>query len=151
MNEKLAKDLMEKFNPQLATAIQSANNAMAGLPKFLGCNVTELTPGRLKANLPVRNDLLTPIGNLHGGVLAGFVDHILGVVLYPVMKPGQWAATTEFKLNYLAPIKDGVLLAESSVIAMTRNTAVVRAEVSNGDRLVCAAQGTLLIRDPKGS
>lgn len=151
MNEQLAIDLAGKFNPQLAAAIQSANNAMAGLPKFLGCTVTELAPGRLKARLPVRNELLTPIGNLHGGVLAGFVDHILGVVLYPVMKPGQWAATTEFKLNYLAPIKDGVLLAESLVIAMTRNTAVVRAEVSNGDRLVCAAQGTLLIRDPKGS
>ncbi|MEW6776025.1 MAG: PaaI family thioesterase, partial [Bdellovibrionota bacterium] len=75
----------EKFSPQIAEAIKAANNAMAGLPKFLGCTITEISAGRLKAELPVRKDLLTPIGNLHGGVLAGFVDHILGVVLYPLM------------------------------------------------------------------
>lgn len=137
------------FNPQVAAAIKAANNAMTGLPKFLGCVITELGPGTLKAELPVRTELLTPIGNLHGGVLAGYMDHILGVVLYPLMQPGQWAATAEFKLNYMAPVKKGVLLGESSVLSMTKNTAVVRGEVSNEGRLVCAAQGTLLIRDPK--
>ncbi len=142
-------DFSDRYNEQLAKGIMAANNAMSGLPKFLGCEVKELGPGTLKAVLPVRNDLLTPIGNLHGGVLAGYMDHILGVVLYPLMVPGQWAATTEFKLNYLAPVKAGVLEGSAEVIAMTKATAVVRGEVSNEGRLVCAAQGTLLIRDPK--
>ena len=102
-------DFSEKFNAQIAKGIMAANNAMTGLPKFLGCEVTELGPGTLKAVLPVRKELLTPIGNMHGGVLAGYMDHILGVVLYPLMAPGQWAATTEFKLNYLAPVKTGTL------------------------------------------
>lgn len=142
-------DFSEKFNAQIAKGIMAANNAMTGLPKFLGCEVTELGPGTLKAVLPVRKELLTPIGNMHGGVLAGYMDHILGVVLYPLMAPGQWAATTEFKLNYLAPVKTGTLDGSAEVIAMTKTTAVVRGEVSNEGRLVCAAQGTLLIRDPK--
>jgi len=145
----MAANFSEKFNRQLADGIKSANNAMTGLPQFLGCQITEIGPGFLKAELPVRKELLTPIGNMHGGVLAGFMDHILGVVLYPLMVPGQWAATTEFKLNYLAPVKTGLLTGESTVMAMTKSTAVVRGEVSNEGRLVCAAQGTLLIRDPK--
>jgi len=145
----MAANFSEKFNRQLADGIKSANNAMTGLPQFLGCQITEIGPGFLKAELPVRKELLTPIGNMHGGVLAGFMDHILGVVLYPLMLPGQWAATTEFKLNYLAPVKTGLLTGESTVMAMTKSTAVVRGEVSNEGRLVCAAQGTLLIRDPK--
>lgn len=145
----MAVDFLKNFNQQLADGIKAANNAMTGLPKFLGCQITEIGPGFLKAELPVRKELLTPIGNMHGGVLAGFMDHILGVVLYPLMAPGQWAATTEFKLNYMAPVKTGLLSGESTVMAMTKNTAVVRGEVSNEGRLVCAAQGTLLIRDPK--
>jgi uncharacterized protein (TIGR00369 family) len=80
--------------------------------------------------------------------MAGFVDHVLGCVLYPLMERGQWAATTEFKLNYLAAVRDGTLTAESTVVALTRRTAVVRVEVTNGAQLACVAQGTLLVSDP---
>jgi 1,4-dihydroxy-2-naphthoyl-CoA hydrolase len=80
--------------------------------------------------------------------MAALVDHVLGCVLYPLIPRGAWAATTEFKLNYLAPVKAGTLVAESSVVALTRSTAVVRVEVRNEGRLACLAQGTLLIREP---
>ncbi len=111
----------------------------------------EFQPGRLKAEMEVRKDLLTPFGNIHGGVMAGLVDHVLGCVLYPLMPRGAWAATTEFKLNYLAPVKGGKLVADSSVVSMTRTTAVVRVDVANEGRLACVAQGTLLVREPKKS
>jgi uncharacterized protein (TIGR00369 family) len=96
----------------------------------------------------VRADLLTPFGTLHGGVMAGLVDHVLGCVLYPLMPRGQWAATTEFKLNYLAAVKGGTLTAESTVVAFGRRTAVVTVEVRNGEQLACVAQGTLLVSEP---
>lgn len=139
----------EQFNQNMADTIIQGQAAQGGLPGFIGAKVTEFGPGMLKAELEVRGELLTPVGYMHGGVMAGFIDHITGVVLYPMMEPGSWAATTEFKLNYLAPVKGGVLEAESEVISLTRSTAVVRALVSNEDRLVCSAQGTLLIRVPK--
>ena len=53
-----------------------------------------------------------------------FVDHVLGCVMYPLMKRGQWAATTEFKINYLAPVKGGELRGESTVVSLTKRTAV---------------------------
>ncbi len=71
-------------------------------------------------------------------------------VPYPLMARGQWAATTEFKINYLAPVRKGRLLGESVVLSMGRRSAVVRMEVVNEGRLVCTAQGTLLISDPPG-
>jgi uncharacterized protein (TIGR00369 family) len=80
--------------------------------------------------------------------MAGLVDHTLGCVLYPLMKRGQWAATTEFKLNYLRAVKTGTLTAEATVLSLGRRSAVVRVDVSNDGKLVCVAQGTLLISDP---
>jgi 1,4-dihydroxy-2-naphthoyl-CoA hydrolase len=65
-------------------------------------------------------------------VLVAIVDHITGVVVYPLMKPGQWAATTEVKLNYIAPVQTCVLEAESTVLAMTNRSAVVRGETFAG-------------------
>jgi 1,4-dihydroxy-2-naphthoyl-CoA hydrolase len=119
-----------------------------GLPDYLGVRFVEFTAGRLVATMDVRADLLTPFGTLHGGVMAGLVDHVLGCVLYPLMPRGQWAATTEFKLNYLAAVKGGTLTAESTVVAFGRRTAVVTVEVCNGEQLACVAQGTLLVSDP---
>jgi uncharacterized protein (TIGR00369 family) len=119
------------------------------LPDFLGIKFTEAGPGRLVAELEVRPELLTPFGNLHGGVVAVLVDHVLGSVMYPVMPPGWWAATTEYKVNNLAPVREGDLRAEAVIVAMTRRTSVVRVDVKNGERLVCVAQGTCLLQEPK--
>jgi uncharacterized protein (TIGR00369 family) len=140
--------LAGRFDQKIADAFLRASAQVTGLPGWLGVAIAELSAGRLVAEMPVRPDLLTPFGTLHGGVMAGLVDHVLGCVLYPLMARGQWAATTEFKLNYLAPVRGGTLRAESTVVALGRRTAVVRVEVTNGDELVCAAQGTLLVSDP---
>jgi uncharacterized protein (TIGR00369 family) len=136
--------------PQFDAAIaDSMLHAKAGgLPDWLAVRFVEFTAGRLVATMEVRPDLLTPFGTLHGGVMAGLVDHVLGCVLYPLMPRGQWAATTEFKLNYLAPVKGGTLTAESTVVAFGRRTAVVTVQVRNGEQLACVAQGTLLVSDP---
>ena len=138
----------ETFNQRIADAMLGSSDQGGGLPQYLGVRLREMTPGRLVATMDVRADLITPIGAIHGGVMAGFVDHCLGCVLYPLMKPGQWAATTEFKLNYLAPVRAGALVADSIVEALGKRTAVVRVEVKQDDRPVCLALGTLLVSDP---
>lgn len=142
--------VLPEFNPKTAAAMVASSSKLGGLPGWLGITIDELTPGLLRASMPIREELLTIMGAIHGGVMAGLVDHALGCVLYPLMKPGQWAATTEFKINYLAAVKTGTLVAESRVLSCGRRTAVVCVEVTNGDRLVCIAQGTLLISDPPG-
>ena len=118
---------------------------LTGLPRFLDARIIAVTPGKLTATLDVRDELLTPFGSLHGGVIAALVDHVLGCVLYPLVPRGAWAATTEFKLNYLAAVRRGTVTAEATVLALTKRTAVVRIDVSNDGRLACIAQGTVLI------
>lgn len=142
---------LPEFNQKIADAMVASSSKVGGLPGYLGVTIDELTPGFLRASMPVREDLLTIMGAIHGGVMAGLVDHALGCVLYPLMKPGQWAATTEFKVNYLAAVKTGALVAESRVLSCGRRSAVVRVEVMNDERLACVAQGTLLISDPPGA
>jgi uncharacterized protein (TIGR00369 family) len=139
------------FDQAIADVMVRAHDAPAGLPGYLGIRFESLTAGRLVATMEARQELLTPLGTLHGGVMAGFVDHTLGCVLYPLMKRGQWAATTEFKLNYLRAVKSGTLRAEATVLAMGRRSAVVRVEVANDGKLACVAQGTLLVSDPPTS
>ncbi len=139
----------ETYDPRVAQGLLSAHERDEGLPGWLGVRPVDLGPGTMKAVVPVRAELLTPVGNMHGGVLAALCDHVLGTVCYPVIPRGAWAATTEFKLNYLAPVTGGDLEATATIVALSKRTAVVRIEVANDGRMVCAAQGTVLVVPPK--
>jgi 1,4-dihydroxy-2-naphthoyl-CoA hydrolase len=139
----------EVFDAKIAAGFLRANEKQTGLPGFLGIRFAAFTPGVLRAELEVRPELLTPFENLHGGVISALCDHVLGCVCYPHMKRGQWAATTEFKLNLLAPVTSGTLSATAEIVALTKATAVVQIRVENEGRLAGIAQGTVLIRDPR--
>src|SRR5438105_1972819 len=108
----------ERYDERVAAGLVKAHEKAGGLPGFLGLRIVETWPGGLRTELEVRDELLTPFGNLHGGVLAALVDHALGTVCYPVIAPGSWAATTEFKLNYLAPVTSGTISAVSQVVSL---------------------------------
>ena len=94
-----------------------------GLHDFLGFKITSSEPGVMTGELEVREELLTPFGNMHGGVLSAFCDHMLGCVCYPAMKQGQWAATTEFKINLTAPVSKGTVTARAEILNLSRTQA----------------------------
>lgn len=148
--------------PEFPNYAQHAADAMlapgelieTGLMGFLGIRHVSFGPGTMVAEVDVRDDLMTPFGSMHGGVVSAVVDHVLGAVMYPIMERGQWAATTEFKVNLLRPVRDGVVRAEAAVISMSKRTAAVRIDVTNprpdgSARLCAAAQGTVSIQDPR--
>lgn len=146
----MEKPTFDNFDPTTVEAFARALEGSQGLPRYLDLRVDAVEAGRLVASIEVREEFHNPFGMMHGGIIAGLVDHVLGAVLYPVIPRGQWAGTTEFKLNYLAPVRSGTVTAEATIISMTRRTAVVRVEVTNDGRPACAAQGTVLIQEPKG-
>jgi len=141
----------DQYDPDLAALITGSLTGGGGLPDYLGIRTTEVGPGTMTAELDIRPELLNPFGSVHGGVLAALSDHVLGAVLYPVIPKGAWAATTQLNLNFTAPIKEGTLTARSEIISITKRTAVVRIDVTNDDRLVGLAQGTVTISQPKVS
>jgi 1,4-dihydroxy-2-naphthoyl-CoA hydrolase len=138
------------YSQKVADAmLESTDLVGEGLMGYLGIRHVSFGPGTMVAEVDVRDELLTPFGTAHGGVVSALADHVLGSVMYPVMKRGQWAATTEFKLNLLRPVRQGIIRAEATIISMSRRTAVVRIDLSNDDRLCAAAQGTVSIQDPR--
>ena len=144
-------EFASRFSPEIADALLNATDAAGGLPGLLGIEHVRFEPGRFFCTATIDESLLTPFGNAHGGVTAAIADHVTGVVVYPLRESGQWAATTEVKVNYLAPIKAETIDAEATVVAMTKRSAVVRCELyrQHDRRVLAAAQATLTIVDPR--
>src|ERR1700756_5279229 len=113
---------------------QPGVNPGGGLPGSRGIRTTAVEPGRLTCELPVTEELLNPFGAAHGGVVSALIDHVLGAVCLPVIERGAWPATLEYKVNFLAPARVGPMVAESTIISMSKRTAVVRVDVVNDGR-----------------
>jgi uncharacterized protein (TIGR00369 family) len=139
----------EHYDEAFAEALTASHEGAGGLAAFLGMRAVRSAPGELHVEIDARPDLMTPFGNMHGGVIAAMCDHVLGTVCYPVIPKGSWAATAEFKLNLLAPVTEGTVRAEARIESLTKRTAVVQIRVVNGERLVCLAQGTVLVMPPR--
>jgi 1,4-dihydroxy-2-naphthoyl-CoA hydrolase len=147
----MAKEIVfERFDEEWAGKLVGRTSTR-GIDGFLGITVMEFTAGRLVAGFEAREELITPLGNMHGGCLSTLIDHCLGVIMYPVIAPGSWAATTEFKVNLLAPVSGGMCVATAEIRSMSRRLAVVGTAVENADRLVALAQGTCTIVAPRAS
>lgn len=138
-----------QYDAEVAARMVDAGDLVTGLPAYLGVRTVEVGPARMVAELDVRPELLNPFGTAHGGVITALVDHVLGSVLYPVIGRGQWAATTEFKVNLLAPVRGGTLRAEAIIVAMSKRTAVVQVEVTNDGTPAGLAQGTVLVPEKR--
>lgn len=148
-------DWSDRFDQELADTMLLGSAAPegtdTGVPGYLDIRFTEVGPGWCVAELDVGDHLLNPFGAAHGAVLASLVDHVLGSAVFPIVPRGTWPATLEFKVNYLAPTRPGVLQAKSRVLSLSKRTAVVSVDCENDGRLVGTALGTIALSPPKAA
>jgi uncharacterized protein (TIGR00369 family) len=146
-------DWADRFDKELAQMLlqqaQAPEGVGGGVPGYLDIRFTEVEPGWCVAELDVGEHLLNPFGAAHGAVLASLVDHVLGSAVFPIVPRGTWPATLEFKLNYLAPTRPGILRAKGRVLSLSKKTAVVSVDCENEGRLVGSALGTIALSPPK--
>jgi uncharacterized protein (TIGR00369 family) len=75
-----------------------------------------------------------PYGVLHGGVVMALLDSAMGhAVADKVHAQGRFNAAAQMNVNFLAPVRTGVLRARARVIKVGKRLAVVEATAVDGD------------------
>ena len=77
-----------EYNEAVARRFLESGGVSGGLHEFLGFETIAARPGAMQGHCSVRDELLTSFGNMHGGVLSAFCNHLLGSVCYPVNEAG---------------------------------------------------------------
>jgi acyl-CoA thioesterase len=113
---------------------------------LVGLHYTERLPGRVSCMIDVQPLHYNPGRIAHGGVIFTLADSAMGAAVFSLLEPGERCSTAELKLNYLAPVVQGVVTATATVISKRRRLAVVTAEVRDASgELMGLAQGTFAI------
>ncbi len=120
--------------------------------QLIGMELLELRSGYSRFRLNVSRDLQNVSGIVHGGAIASLADASMGVALATLLDPlVQRPITVEMKINYMAPSRDGELIAEGRVVQKGFTVTVTGSEVRNDEgTLVALAMGTYLVKQAKG-
>ncbi len=108
-------------------------------PGLMGVRLLELTPDRVLAEMPVRADLCTSGGILHGGAYMAFADTLGAVGTVINLGQGQRTTTTDSSTKFIAGAKLGsTVTGESLALHRGRSTQVWQTMIRNADGKLCA-------------
>ena len=108
-------------------------------PGLMGVRLVELAADRVVAEMPVRADLCTAGGILHGGAYMAFADTLGAVGTVLNLGPGKSTTTTDSSTKFIAGAKVGTTVtAESVALHRGRTTMVWQTTIRNADGKLCA-------------
>jgi uncharacterized protein (TIGR00369 family) len=120
------------------------------LPELLGIRFTEATRDRVVAELPIRDDLKTFGGRLHGGAIMAFADTVGATATFINLPPGAATTTLESKSNFFAGATEGIVRAESTPLHRGRTTMVWQTRVTDAaGRLLALVIQTQMVLPPR--
>ena len=108
-------------------------------PGLMGVRLTSVAPDRIVAEMPVRPDLCTGGGILHGGAYMAFADTLGAVGTVMSLAKGQSTTTTDSSTKFIrgAPVGSTVT-GHSVALHRGRRTHVWQTEARNAEGKLCA-------------
>ena len=125
------------------------SSSVGSLGDLLGVELVDREEGHARMKLEVDPAWHNPNGQLHGGVVYVMVDYSMGAAVQPFLPEGQFCATIECKISYLAGVRDGTLTVDTEVTKQGRSIAFTESKVADQDgKLVATATGSMFIIRP---
>jgi uncharacterized protein (TIGR00369 family) len=117
---------------------------------LVGLELLAVEKSRTRFQLKAGERHLNPMGTLHGGILCDLADAAMGSAMATTLEAGQSYTTLELSINFLKPIRSGVLTAEGRVVKRTRQIGLTECDVlDEKGSLVARAKSTCLVLDGK--
>lgn len=101
----------------------------APIMKLLGINITGVEKGNITLEMEVSERMHNPMGTLHGGVLCDLADVAMGYAFISTLDVNELFTTVEMKTNFLKPVWEGKLRAESKIIKKGRTMGLVECNI----------------------
>jgi len=109
------------------------------LPGLMGMRLIEVTAERVVAEMPVRADLCTAGGILHGGAHMAFADTLGAVGTLVNLPEGRRTTTTDSSTKFIGAAKVGTtVVGECTALHRGRTTMVWQTAIRTAEGRLCA-------------
>jgi uncharacterized protein (TIGR00369 family) len=124
-----------------------------GFAKLVGIEVTEVTDDAVRARVPVRPELLQPMGLVDGGVYATIAEDVCSAATFMAVNAerGAVAMGLSNQTSFLRPITEGTIHAVARPRHRGRTTWVWEVDfLDDAERLCALSRMTIAVRDTTG-
>ncbi len=85
-------------------------------------------------------------GTVHGGIAASIADSTIGSLVNQSLSPGQYAVTTEMKINYIRPGTGSIVRSEATILHKGSKLVYCTCSLyDDRDRLFAHATGSFMV------
>ncbi len=135
---------VDETHPTLQDVLNNIN--AFGYAQLLGMHIEHAGDGKGTVRIKVDSRLMHPQQIVHGGVIFTLADTAMSMAMISLLPVGTRFSTVEAKINYLAPVRAGEIVAEATVLQQGRVISVVESSVYNVEgeerRLIGRVLGT---------
>jgi uncharacterized protein (TIGR00369 family) len=123
---------MAELNPAHVQAVIQAINQGPYI-RHLAMTVREMGPGFAAVELAVGREHLNPFGGIHGGAYASLIDTAAYWAAYSEIEAGVGLISIDLKIDYLAPLSQGVILSRGRSIKIGKTMCLAEAAATDAD------------------
>lgn len=123
-------------------------NCQAPVSALLDFDLVHAEAGLVRFAARTHESQYNPMGTVHGGVIATWIDSALGAAVYSTLPRGTGYTTAQLNVHFVRPLLVGVegLIAEGEVVRKGRQMATAQAKLVDGEgRLYAHGSATCLI------
>lgn len=126
----------------------SMKGKIAGFGSWLDGKISKITDeGDLEMEFVIREEMLNPMGHIHGGAIAAIIDEILGLQLFIKSEEESAHVSMTLNIDFLkAAQMDETITAIPQVTRIGRKTANVTCLLKNADGAKIAQASSNFIR-----
>lgn len=121
----------------------------APISRLVGFEVHPGGVGEARVELNCGPQLHNPMERVHGGAIAALADAAMGIAFGRTLLDEEDFSTIEMKINFLRPVKEGLITAEAKVLERGLRVGFVECTIVNarGKRVATATCTCTVISD----
>lgn len=127
---------------------KSVGGQITGFGAWLNGRIKSVTDeGDIQLDFEVREDMLNPMGTMHGGALAAIIDEILGMQLFAKSKEDAAFLAINIQVDFIKAVRLGeTLTAIPNVVRIGRRAANVNCTLVDTKGVVIAKGSSNFMR-----
>lgn len=115
----------------------TSDNHPSKLTVWLGGKFTEVDEGKVSMEYVVRDDMLNPLGSMHGGIMSLLIDEVMGAAVFSLGLK-EFYTNINLSLDFVRSAKKGeVIIVKASPVKVGRRVLVMTCDIFNSsDKLI---------------
>lgn len=115
--------------------------------QWLNGRLLEADEGRVKVGFTVRKEMCNPAMILHGGVISGMIDEVVGIAVFSLGRD-KFFTSVNLNVDFLRPAKLGEDISVTAKVVRSGSRIIhVAAEMHKEELLLARGQTNLIVTD----